>query len=52
MVGDGGKVGDEDGSNGVGVGGSLQGSCSDGAAIWERYLGSEGVHVKSTRGII
>ena len=51
MVGDGGEGGDEDGRNGVDVGDALQGSISDGAAIWEQYLGGDGGHVKSTRGI-
>ena len=40
------------------LGGALQGSCSEGAALWKEVaaiwaqdLGDDGVHVESTRGI-
>ena len=41
-VGDGGKGADKDGSNSVGTGDDIQGGGSDGAALQERKLGSDG----------
>ena len=51
VVGDGGKDGDEDRSNSAGAGGDLQDICSDGADVWERYMGGDRGHVKSIIGI-
>ena len=50
-VGDGGKVGDKDRIDSVGAGGALQASRSEGAAIWDQYMGGDGGHIKITIGI-
>ena len=52
MVGNGREGGEEDGGRGKGAGDALQGNCSVGIVIWERYLGGDEGHAKSTRGII
>ena len=50
MGGDG-EGGDEDRGYGTGTGVALQVNCAVGVVIWERDLGGDGGHDKSTRGI-
>ena len=45
MVGGVGEVGDEYMSDSVGAGGALQASRSEGAAIWDQYMGGDGGHI-------